>query len=106
MPNKKIARALSLGGRARATVGPSASAPASGIAGELLGSYDARMMLPRPWITEFIGAALRRELTIDPDWAFDVADELYITMSALDPMLAADSAFDAQHDLPTAPAVV
>lgn len=56
------------------------------------------MMLRRPWITEFIGAALRRELTIDPDWAFDVADELYITMSALRPKLAADSAFDAQHD--------
>ena len=55
-----------------------------------------RMMLRRPWITAFIGAALRRELTTDPDWAFDVADELYPAMSALDPEVAADSAFGSE----------
>jgi hypothetical protein len=51
------------------------------------------MMLRRPWICAFIGAALRRELTTDPDWAFDVADELYSSMSAFDPEVVADSAF-------------
>jgi len=34
-------------------------------------------MLRRPWIAAFVGAALRRELTTDPDGAFDVADQLY-----------------------------
>jgi hypothetical protein len=52
------------------------------------------MMLRRPWIAAFVGAALRRELTTDPDGAFDVADQLYPAWRNSDPELAADSAFE------------
>jgi hypothetical protein len=51
------------------------------------------MMLRRPWIAAFIGAALRRELTTDPDWAFDVAEGLDLDSRDAGPELAADSGF-------------
>ena len=60
----------------------------------MLGSYDARVLSRRNWITEFIGHALRRGLADDPERAFDVASESYSEWGGdLDPHVAADSAF-------------
>jgi len=52
----------------------------------------------RNWITEFIGHALRRGLADDPDWTYDVAEEVYPVWAGCDPEVAADSAFGAYDE--------
>lgn len=51
----------------------------------------------RSWLTAFVGHVLRRGLTDDPDWAYDVAEEVYSVWVNCDPEVAADSAFGV-HD--------
>jgi hypothetical protein len=47
----------------------------------------------RSWIAAFVGHVLRRGLADDPDWAYDVAEEVYPVSAHCDPEVAADSAF-------------
>jgi hypothetical protein len=49
----------------------------------------------RSWLTAFVGYVLRRGLADDPDWAYDVAEEVYPVWANCDPAAAADSAFGA-----------
>ena len=56
-------------------------------------------MLRRPWIAAFIGHVLRRGLADDPDWAYDVAEEVYSAWANSDPEQAADSAFGVYREL-------
>ena len=56
-------------------------------------SYDGDMLSRRHWVAEFIGHVLRRGLSDDPDWAFDVAIESYSEWGDIDPDFAAVSAF-------------
>lgn len=50
-------------------------------------------MLRRSWLAAFVGHVLRRGLADDPDWAYDVAKEVYPVWVDCDPEDAADSAF-------------
>jgi hypothetical protein len=47
----------------------------------------------RSWIAAFVGHVLRRGLADDPDWAYDVAEEVYPVWVNCDPEDAARSAF-------------
>jgi len=47
----------------------------------------------RSWLAAFVGHVLRRGLADDPDWAYDVAEEVYPVWAGCDPEVAADSAF-------------
>jgi len=61
-------------------------------------SYDGCMYSSRrSWLTAFVGHVLRRGLADDPDWAYDVAEEVYPVWVDCDPEVAADSAFGV-HD--------
>jgi hypothetical protein len=51
------------------------------------------MLARRRWIAAFIGHVLRRGLADDPDWAYDVAEEVYAVSAECAPEFAADSAF-------------
>jgi hypothetical protein len=51
------------------------------------------MLARRRWITALIGHVLRRGFADDPDWAYDVAEEVYSAWAGCDPEAAADSAF-------------
>ena len=62
-------------------------------------------MLRRSWIAAFIGHVLRRGLADDPDWAYDVAEEVYPVWVNCDPELAADSAFGVYDEPPPASAL-
>ena len=64
------------------------------------GIYDASMVARRRWIAAFIGHVLRRGFADDPDWAYDVAEEVYPVWAGCDPKVAADSAFGAFPDSP------
>jgi len=55
--------------------------------------YDARMLARRRWIAAFVGHVLRRGFADDPDWAYEVAEEVYPVWVNCDPEIAADSAF-------------
>jgi hypothetical protein len=50
------------------------------------------MVARRRWIAAFIGHVLRRGFADDPDWAYDVAEEVYPVWAGCDPEVAADSA--------------
>lgn len=47
----------------------------------------------RSWLAAFVGHVLRRGLAHDPDWAYDVGEEVYPVWVNCDPEVAADSAF-------------
>ena len=51
----------------------------------------------RSWLIAFVGHVLRRGLADDPDWAYDVAEEVYPVWVDCDPEAAADSALGV-HD--------
>lgn len=54
----------------------------------------------RSWIAAFIGHVLRSGLAVDPDWAYDVAEEAYPAWLNCDPGLAADSTFGTCDESP------
>lgn len=56
-----------------------------------------RMLSRSDWIAEFIGHVVRRGLSDDPDWVFEVANESYSEFADLDPDFAADSAFSPEE---------
>jgi len=59
------------------------------------------MLSRRNWMMDFIGRALRKGLSDDPDWTFDSTSEMYSDWDDLEPGFAADSALSAKVLRPT-----